>query len=90
MFVIAKKNFLIPRAGEKPYIIKKDFVGEIPEDVAGHWLVQAAIKSGSIATPKGKKDKELENADKEAKEKAEKADIRSNEKKEKETGESKT
>lgn len=76
MFIISKNRFLIPRNGAEPYVIPKDYIGEIPEDVAGHWLTEAAIESGMIATPQGRKDRQLETADEAAEEKAEKADIR--------------
>lgn len=76
MFIISKNRFLIPRKGREPYVIPKDYIGEIPGDVAGHWLVRNAIESGMIATPKGSRDKQLETADEVAADKAEKADIR--------------
>lgn len=76
MFIIAKRNFLIQISGREPYRIKKDYIGEIPEDVAAHWLVRAAIADGTIATPQGGKDKALEQADREAAEKEAESDIR--------------
>lgn len=76
MFIIAKKNFRIRRADGSSFLIKKNYIGEIPEDISRHWLVQSAIKSGSIATPKGTKDNTLIKADQEAEEKAAAADIR--------------
>lgn len=76
MFIISKNRFLIPKDGADPYVIPKDYIGEIPEDVAGHWLIEAAIESGMIATPQGRKDKQLEIADEVAADKADKADIR--------------
>ena len=71
MFIMSKNRFLIPRENNDPYVIPKDYIGEIPSDVADHWLVQAAVQSGMIATPQGSKDKQLEAADK-----ADTADIR--------------
>ena len=76
MFKKTKNRFLIPRDGADPYVIPKDYIGEIPEDVAWHWLIAAAIESGMIATPQGRKDKQLEIADEVAADKADKADIR--------------
>lgn len=76
MFIISKRNLRINRPGREPYVIRKDYVGEIPEDIASHWLVKAAIGDGTIATPRGKKDVDLEKADQEASEKAREADIR--------------
>lgn len=81
MFIISKRNFVVQRPGKGPYQIRKDFVGEIPDDVASHWLVQAAIEDGTIATPHGKKDAELEKSDQEAAEKAAGSDIRPDAKK---------
>lgn len=76
MFIASQKNIKVKRKDGSAYTIKKDFVGEIPDDVAAHWLVQAAIKSGSIAAPQGKKDKDLEAAESIADDKAAEADIR--------------
>lgn len=76
MFIISKRNFLIQRSGAEPYLIKKDFIGEIPEDVASNWLVQAAIDSGTIAAPTGTKDTELREAAQVAEEKEQESDKR--------------
>ena len=73
MFIISKRNFLIQIPGRAPYRIPKDYIGEIPDDIAAHWMVQAAICSGMISTPVGKKDNQLEAADEE---KAAATDIR--------------
>lgn len=75
MFINSKKNFEICE-GEKKFLIPRDFIGEVPAWVAKHWLVLAGIKDGSIATPKAKKDKALEQADAEAEVKADAADKR--------------
>ena len=56
--------------------IPKDFIGEIPQDVAESDLVQRAIEGGNIAVPEGKKDKELIEADETAEELAAENDIR--------------
>ena len=58
MFIISKRNLMIQRPGANPYIIRKDYVGEIPEDIASHWLVKAAINDGTIATPQKKRSKQ--------------------------------
>jgi len=75
MFFNCKKNLVI-RVGDEITEINKDFIGEIPDALAGHWMIQAAIKDGTIATPAGTSDKKLEQADTAAAEKAEAADIR--------------
>ena len=75
MFINSKKNFEICE-GEQKLIIPRNFIGEIPNWAANHWLVQAAIKDGSIATPQSTTDKSLEQADKSAKKKADAADRR--------------
>lgn len=56
MFIISKRNFLIQIPGRAPYRIPKDYIGEIPDDIAAHWMIQDAIRSGMISTPVGKKD----------------------------------
>lgn len=76
MFIMSKKNLLIRRADGSSFLIRKDFVGEIPADVAKNWLVQGAIADGTIATPRGKKDAALEGADAVAAKKAAESDIR--------------
>lgn len=76
MFIMSKKNFLIRRADGSSFLIRKDYIGEIPDDVSGHWMVQAAIYDGSIATPSSKKDAALEAAGTEASAKAAASDKR--------------
>ena len=49
---------------------------EVPEDVAGSNLVQRAIRGGMIFVPEGSRDKQLEEAEAEAAEKAAGNDIR--------------
>ena len=65
MFINSKVKLLV-RDGDETYIIPKDFIGEIPENIAKSWLVQNAIKSGHVVTPENKTDKALETADKKA------------------------
>ena len=65
MFINSKINLLV-RNGKKEYKIKKDFIGDIPKWVADSWLVQMAIKSGDVVTPRAKTDKALEQADEKA------------------------
>ena len=76
MFIISKKNFKVRRADGSPYFIQKEFIGEIPDDVAKNELIQSAIQSGSIATPTGHKDKELQQADELAASLSDETDIR--------------
>lgn len=75
MFITSKKSFEI-NEGDRRFTIPRNFIGNIPDWVAGHWLVQAAIRDGSIATPENKADRALEAADAIAGEKAEGYDIR--------------
>ena len=76
MFIVSKRNYQVRRADGSPYLIRKDFVGEIPEDVAGSNLVQRAIRGGMIFVPEGSRDKQLEKAGLEAAEKTAENDIR--------------
>ena len=76
MFIVSKRNYMVRRADDSAYLIPKDFIGEIPQDVAESDLVQRAIKGGTIAVPEGKKDKELIEADETAEELAAENDIR--------------
>lgn len=73
MFINAKSNILVRFDDGSSYLIRKDYIGEIPDYVAEHWYIQAAIKSGDIAVPAGKKDADLEQADKVAKSRKKKA-----------------
>ena len=62
MFIVSTKRFKVRRADGSPYLIEKGFVGNIPDDVAGEWLIQAAIKEGSISPPENKADRSIEKA----------------------------
>lgn len=75
MFINCKRNLEI-REGGRELTIPRGYIGEIPDWAASHWMIQAAIKDGIIATPANKADKDLEEADQEADAKAEEADIR--------------
>lgn len=79
MFINSKKNFVVKLSNGELFNIPKNYIGEIPEEVAKHWLVRAAIIEGSIATPSGSKTKELERADVSAKEKQSEFDARNSE-----------
>lgn len=61
MFIVSTKRFKIRRADGSPFLIEKGFVGNIPDDVANEWLIQAAIKEGSISTP-DKSDRAIDKA----------------------------
>lgn len=76
MFIISKRNFLVRRADGSPYRIKKDYIGEIPQDVFESSLIQGAVKGGLVATPENRRDKALYEADSEAETRADAADIR--------------
>ena len=75
MFINSKKCFEISE-GDRKLVIPRNFIGSIPDWAANHWLVQAAIRDGSIATPENTADKVLEAADMAAEGKAEEYDIR--------------
>lgn len=76
MFIISKRNYDVRRADGSLFSIKKDYIGDIPEDVARSRLVQRAIRGGMIAIPQGKADTQLERADAAAGERAAGNDIR--------------
>jgi hypothetical protein len=69
MFIHSKVKMAVRLNDGTVYRIPAGFVGDIPEAVASHWLVQMALKSGEIAAPEGKKDTQIEAADEVAKEK---------------------
>ncbi|CUX73165.1 hypothetical protein [Enterocloster clostridioformis] len=75
MFINSKKCFEI-REGDQKLLIPRNFIGTIPDWASKHWMVQAAIHDGSIATPDNTADKALEAADTDAGEKAKEYDIR--------------
>ena len=81
MFISSKKCFEICE-GDQKLVIPRNFIGTIPDWASKHWMVQAAIQDGSIATPDNTADKELEAADAVAEERAEEYDIRLEETKE--------
>ena len=76
MFIVSKRNNEVRRPDGSLYKIRKDFIGDIPEDVADTRLVQRAIRAGMIFIPSGTADRQLEKADQEAAEKAAANDIR--------------
>ena len=76
MFTISKRNFLVRRADGSSYIVKKDYIGEIPQDVFESTVIQGALKGGLVAAPESHKDKALYEADMEAADKADAVDIR--------------
>ena len=76
MFILSKRNFKVRRADGSSFLIKKDFIGDIPEDVFNSRLIQKAIKGGLVAAPESHKDKALYEADMEAADKADAVDIR--------------
>ena len=75
MFINSKKNFEIIGEGGK-LIIPRGFIGSIPDWAAAHWLGQAAISDGSIATPESQSDRAIEEADESASAKANEHDQR--------------
>lgn len=76
MFIVSKKNFKLRYPDGTVYRIARDYMGEIPEHAANHPLVRLAIKDGSIVTPEGKKDKQVEKAAEVAEATAKEYDIR--------------
>lgn len=76
MFIVSKRNYDVRHPDGSLYKIRKDFIGDIPEDVADTRLVQRAIRAGMIFIPSGTADRQLEKADQEAAEKAAANDIR--------------
>lgn len=87
MFIISKRNFRVRRPDGSFYFVKKDFVGEIPEDVFNSRLIQGAVNGGLVAAPESIRDKSLYKADDEAAKKQEEADIRPDAKQKEETAE---
>ena len=75
MFIISKRNFKVRRADGSSYLVRKNFVGDVPEDVFNSRMIQKAIKGGLVATPAAHSDKELYKADDQAAEKEAAADI---------------
>ena len=76
MFIVSKRNFKLRLADGTVYRIAKDYIGEIPFEVAAHPLVQNAIDSGWITAPASHADKALYEADSEAAQKAAESDLR--------------
>ena len=76
MFIVSKRNFLVRRADGTSYLVKKDYVGDIPDDVFNSPLIQGAMKTGLVIAVQSHKNKDLIAADEEAQEKQAAADIR--------------
>lgn len=76
MFIVSKRNFKVRRADGTSYLVKKDYVGDIPQDVFDSRLVQKAVAGGLIYAPETTRDKDLYKAQDTADEKEQAADIR--------------
>ena len=76
MFIVSKRNFKLRLADGSVYRIAKDFIGEIPFEVAAHPLIQNAIDSGWVTAPANHADKALYEADAVAAQKAAESDLR--------------
>jgi hypothetical protein len=81
MFIVSKANLNVRRADGSLYSISEGYMGDIPDDIAAHWMIQAAIKSGVVFTSDSHLDKDLIKADAVAEEAAAEADIRPDAKK---------
>ena len=66
MFITSKRNLLVKLPDGSEYKIARDFVGEIPEELAEVDLIKLAISDGTIVTPKSKEDEVIEAAVEEA------------------------
>ena len=73
MFIASNKRFKIRRKDGEPVIINRGFIGDIPDEIANEWIIQAAIRDGSIVTTESKKDAAIEEAVTEGKKKITKA-----------------
>jgi hypothetical protein len=62
MFIVSNKRFKVRRADGSSYSIPVGYVGDIPDDVAKEWIVQEALKDGSIVTSASHKDADIEKA----------------------------
>lgn len=80
-FIISKRNFLVRRADGSSYMVKKDFMGDIPDDVFNSGIIQGAIKGGLVATTDTHKDAAINKAVETAAKKEKAADKRSDAKK---------
>lgn len=80
-FIISKRNFLVRRADGSSYLVKKDFMGDVPEDVFNSGIIQGAIKGGLVATAETHRDKAINKAVETAAKKEKAADKRPDAKK---------
>lgn len=62
MFIISKRNFKVRRADGSSYLVKKDFIGDVPEDIYNSCIIQGAIKGGLVATADSYRDKAIDKA----------------------------
>lgn len=72
-FINSKVKLAVRLSDGRIYSIPKDFLGDVPDEVAKSWLVQAAIRSGHIIAPEAKTDKAIEKAAEEVKKPKKKA-----------------
>lgn len=70
MFIVSTKRFKVKKKDGSVVVIPKEFVGEIPDEFKDEWLIQAAIKDGSIRTPSSKADHVIDDEVKKGRQKA--------------------
>lgn len=76
MFIVSKRSYAVRLSDGSFYRIPKDFIGEIPEEVAESRLVQRASGADPLRSPPGPGIRELLEADQKAEELLKENDIR--------------
>lgn len=63
MFLLANRNILLRDAGGGTYLLKKGFIGNVPEQFCSGAYFDALVSCGKIAIPESTRDKSVQNAE---------------------------
>lgn len=63
MFIVSKRNIILPGPDGHKFRIPKDYMGEAPAWAAKSDYFKALVKDGKIVISKSKKDKDIQAAE---------------------------
>ena len=63
MFIVSKRNIILPGPDGQKLHIPKDYMGEIPSWAAKSDYFKALVKDGKIIVSKSKKDRDVQTAE---------------------------
>ena len=57
MFIVSKKNFIFRLSDGATFLVRRDYMGEVPDYLQEHPRFQAAVRGGDIMVPGSTSDK---------------------------------